>query len=251
MAKNTTTIAFNGNVTLADYATALRSFHHLMDSLSNEVALDAKVKWFVESLEYGSCIATCRGESTLADAAPVGTVVRAYEDTARALMKNKPIPFSSKVRKAARDLAKMTSTSIQSIRFETDEFDAEISGSVLSDEPQYETRFGAVTGRVQSISSRQTLRFTLYDELDDHAISCYLKSGSEDLMREAWGHSAVVEGTVRRHVVSGRVSTVRQVVSVSIIDEGRRDDFLDAIGCAPAVPGSISPEEAIRKIRDA
>lgn len=252
MSNNTTTIAFNGKVTLADYAAALASYHRLMESLSEEVAREAKVNWIVESLEVSSCIATCRGETGTDDFDSIDEVIRAYETTAKSLMGHSEIPYSEKIRKAANDLASMVSTSITSIRFETDSFDGEISNAPPTSEPVFETRFGAVTGRVQSISNRQTLRFTLYDELDDHAVSCYLKPGSEDLMRESWGKIATVEGLVRRNKQTGMVSTVRQVMSVKTLEEGSYFDYRVAIGCAPSLlPNSMSPEDAIRRIRDA
>ena len=43
--------------------------------------------------------------------------------------------------------------------------------------------YGAIEGRVQSLSQRKGLRFTLYYQEFDRAVSCYLSEGQEERMR--------------------------------------------------------------------
>ena len=142
---------------------------------------------------------------------------------------------------------------ITSLRLETDSLDVELFAGGIATGGQEESLpvYGAVEGRIQSLSNRGLLRFTLYDASDDHAISCYLRPGCEDTMRKCWGKAAIVEGVLRRHPKTGRVSTVRDVTEgdVRIIGE-EGGDWREAIGCAPAKRGSISPEEALRRGRD-
>jgi hypothetical protein len=143
---------------------------------------------------------------------------------------------------------------IESIRFETDDFDAEVlSPSVRLPAPEEAVvTYGAVEGRIQSMTNRRGLRFTLYDLADDHAVSCYLREDCEDTMRHGWGKMAVVEGLVRRDPQSGRITTVREIQpnGIQLVEPGERDSWREAIGCAPATEGGILPEEAVRRGRD-
>ena len=78
---------------------------------------------------------------------------------------------------------------------------------------------GAVEGRIQALSSRRGLRFTLYDIIEDRAVGCYLQPGEEGMMRELWGRRAIVEGEVRRDPQSGRPTKIRRVTAVEPVPE--------------------------------
>jgi len=69
-------------------------------------------------------------------------------------------------------------------------------------------------------------------------------------MRRSWGKDALVEGLVRRSPETGRLISVRDVAHVTILAEGEPSDYREALGAAPSEPGSITPEEAIRRIRN-
>ena len=77
--------------------------------------------------------------------------------------------------------------------------------------------YGGVTGRIQTLSSRGGLRFTLFDTLFDRAVSCYLAEGQEELMRDVWGRMAVVEGLVTRDRATGRPQVIRSVRGVTVV----------------------------------
>jgi hypothetical protein len=165
------------------------------------------------------------------------------------------IPFGRKVADPDHKLCGLMNGRITSIRVETRRLDAEVFSShkqSIRGESDSVTSFGAVRGRIQSLTSRGTLRFTLYDAEDDHAISCYLREGSEDVMGTAWGKLAFVEGIIRRDSRSGKVSTVRDVSQdgVQVVQDEGIFHWRDATGCAPAVKGSISAEEAVRRGRE-
>ncbi len=249
MANDTATIALNGEVHIDDFANAMDCFRRMVVALTKEVAAGKAIAWRLDGLEVSSALATIRG---LGDVGAVESVVEAYQRTGQSLQDEAPIPYSDAVQGPARDLANLINGHIHSIRFETNVFDAEITrGKSRGEAPQtFVVRRGSVRGRIQSISSRAGLRFTLYDDLEDRAISCYLQSGSEETMRESWGKYARVEGLVRRNLATGKPSTVRQVTRVVVLPEGAPDEYREAIGCAPAIAGSISPEEAVRKGRD-
>ena len=107
----------------------------------------------------------------------------------------------------ARDFASIINGTVRSIRFENPDDDVEVlhrvpEVSVKTEEPvrprKMQVVWGAMRGRVQSLSNRGGLRFTLYDLVDDKAISCHLPQGYEGTMRDAWGKTAVVEGRIHR-----------------------------------------------------
>ena len=97
----------------------------------------------------------------------------------------------------------LASSTIEAIRFETADDDAIVRRPPARRAPlQHATRekrsYGAVTGRIQTLTSRNALRFALYDQIHDRAVSCYLVEGGQAMMREMWDRMAIVEGWVSR-----------------------------------------------------
>jgi len=85
----------------------------------------------------------------------------------------------------------------------------------------------------------------------DKAVSCYFAEGKQELILGMWGKLATVEGTVYRDPLSGRPLSIRQVSNITPLPEPRsRFEYQDAMGVAPSL-NNLSPEEAIRRIRDA
>ena len=257
MAKDTITLALNGDISLGDFSKAIQQFFHLITGLHDDIAKESSIEWYIESLEGGSAVATIKGIGEKEDdTKAIEQIVDAYIDVGRSIQHETPLNYSKPVKTAARKLTSLINGNIKSVRFETPETDVEVFSSPTVMEYIPITRlsegsFGAVRGRVQSMSNRGQLRFTLYDLVDDRAISCYLLPGSEDIMREAWGKVAMVEGHVRRDPETGYATTVRGVQEIKIIHEGRLGEYREALGAAPGFLGDTLPEEVIRKARDA
>ena len=111
---------------------------------------------------------------------------------------------------------------------------------------------GGVHGRIQTLTSRGGLRFTLYDTLYDRAVGCYLSEGQEEIMRDYWGQTAVVEGTVTRDPNSGRPLTVRHVRNVTPVRQVERMAYLAARGAVKPLPNDQRrPEDLVSAARDA
>lgn len=249
MAIDTVTLRLGGEVPLAQFAIAVSRFDVLVRALSKEIASDAAIEWLVDDLEWSSAIATVRGHSEMPSA--VRRVVVAYGDVGGALAAGQPIPFSSTVAEAARAITSVLNGRVKSVDFET----ALAEYTIVAAAPKPTVApvvqaYGAVTGRIQTLTNRGSLRFTLYDLLYDRAVSSYLQEGREEIMRDAWGRLAVVEGLVQRDAVSGRPLSIRQVTAVTPVEEGAPTDYLQARGAAPSLSG-LSPEAAIRRLRDA
>src|SRR5690242_1859744 len=107
--------------------------------------------------------------------------------------------------------------------------------------------YGAVEGEVQTLTKRHGLRFTLYEFLNDKAVSCYLQEGQEEQMRNIWGKRAIIEGVVSRDK-HGHPISVRQIAHIIPIEE--EGDYTQARGILPMAPDDELPEVRIRRTRD-
>jgi len=244
------TLALHGDVSLDRFAEAIRRFAALVRAL--EQATGAKhITWEITDLEANSARATAVGVATNGAEAEdeVERVVRGFLVVGQSLERGAAIPFTPAVRREAKLLTHVLNGGVKAIRFETAEDEANVRAEIGQIQtPLPRPARGAVEGRIQTLSSRSGLRFTLYDTLHDRAVSCYLAEGSEDVMRNAWGRRAVVEGFVTRDPETDRPLAVRQVRNVELLPELPLNSFRALRGLAPS---ELSAEEAIRRLRDA
>lgn len=242
------------------FAIAIAKFYGLVNALTENIP-GKKVEWVVESLEISSAIATVRG---IGERDHIERIVRAYVEVGTAIQEHRPIPYPQPVIKAAKELTSILNHRVRTIRFESAEREAivrsgdgnkivelsdQIDKMVLHSSISAAPSFGAIEGRIQTLTNRGGLRFTLFDLVNDKAVSCYLKEGHEGQMRDSWGKLAVVIGQITRDPMSGRPLSVRQVTDIVIRPEVT-GTYRDARGVSPPLT-DLSPEAAIRKIRDA
>ena len=256
---DTVTLALQGTVPLSEFSTAVAHLHGLIGALAAE-AQAGDVTWQIEALEGGSASMTARGVAE--NGVPperIDRVVRDYLEVGRALEQRTTIPYPPAVRREAEALVEvLKSARIEEVRFETDESEAivrqvsEAHGGTR-DTPTTQRRgaYGAVTGRVQTLTSRNSLRFVVYDHIHDRAVPCYLVEGREDMMREMWNRMAHIEGWVTRDPESERPRAVRRVTRVTPITEAEPRDYLRAREALPLAPDAELPEHAIRRLRNA
>lgn len=183
----------------------------------------------------------------------VENIVRAYEETADALQKGIPIPYSLAVAEHARGITRVLKGHVETVRFETPRRETVIASPAAP--PNIKAAptlvaIGAIQGRIQTLTERHALRFTLYDALNDKAVSCYLAEAQRELVRNLWGKQATVQGTITRDAETGRPLVVRQITSIQIMEDRGRS-YLSARGALLRRPDMLMPEDAIRKIRDA
>ncbi len=256
MATNDTmTLVVSGDLSLKSFAAAVARFEALVRQLTLENAPKSEITWAIDDLQRSSAITAVRGRG---DPRHVELVVDAFLDVGRSLEARERIRHSQGVAKEAERLARVIKDEVESIRFETSEAEAVVlpeSAAELAPGASFDRfgpgAYGAVTGRVQTLSNRGGLRFTLYDLLHDKAVSCYLLEGSEEQMRDAWGRPAVVEGWVRRDAITGRPLTVRRIARVQVLPEAELGAYIQARGAGAPFDGDLSPEDAIRRVRDA
>ena len=245
MTKTTITFEMGGRIDIKQFEEGVIAFRRLVSALTG----NNRVDWVVSDLQPGSAVATLEGECD--NPQITDRIVRKYESIGESLQKRKEIRDSKRVTNAVNAVMNLT-YSVEYIRFETSEFDYTVfAGGRSRVEPATTSAIGSITGIVQILSNRGSLRFNLYDTIFDKAVSCYLSPGQEELMRELWGRRATVSGRVTRDAETGRPITIRQIMGVEVPDEQPLVSFRDARGTVPWVPGDLLPEEAIRRLRDA
>jgi hypothetical protein len=258
MADNTVTLVLDGRVPLSEFAKGVVAFNDLVSALADEVANGA-VRWVLDDLQFSSAIATARAEGAPED---ISRVVVAYADVGTTLESRATPHYGARVRKA---VEKIVDINVERVRFETASRDALIplrhaiapEQGTLAAAPALQVvrgrkpAFGGIKGRIQTLTNRGGLRFTLFDLHQDRAVGCYFEEGKQDQVRDLWGRYAIVEGMISRDPVNGRPLAIREVKEITPLPDptGRRD-FEAAMGAAPSLSG-MSAEEAIRRVRDA
>ncbi len=258
MPDDTITLALGGDVRLDAFATAIGRLKNLLDALTREVASGARIDWVISALDVSSALTTVRGDVSKPEFLPrVYRVVSAYEEVGEALHAGQLPPFSEAVTVEALAITSVLDDHVDQVRFETalKEWIITSPVSVMETTPLSQPTFapvayGAVEGRVQTLTSRDTLRFTLYDTLNDRAVSCYMAEDAVETMRDVWGRVAVVEGMVTRDPSSGRPLSVRGIREVRVIPSGTPGGYRDAMGSVPR-DGGPRAEDVIRLLRDA
>lgn len=250
MRDKTLTLALEGEITSTQFAQAMTKLDNLVRAITAEVGANRDVKWVVDDLQKSSAVATLRAVTDSPEKAD--QAIQVYEQVGRALSEGLPVPFSKKIDDSARALVGILGGGITSIRFET----ASLDSPITSAPPTLAARaisdaYGAVEGRIQTLTNRASLRFTLYDTLHDKGVSCYLDEGQEERMRDLWGKMAVVEGLVSRSPESGRPLTIRNITRIERTTEEPEGDYTRAIGIISIPEGAPMPEEIIRRMRDA
>lgn len=254
MAEDNLTLALDGSVSLDDFAVAVKGLQGLVNAISRDVAKKDRIEWVLDALEYGSAVTTVRGYSQSPES--VEAVVGAYHYVGEALQSNKRVPYSRQVRHHAQliySILERRQRLVTAIRFETPSSTVVVKPKALLQlhNESIVSSYGAIEGRVQTLTSRGGLRFTLYDSVYDKPVSCYLKVGLENDMRDVWGRRAVVEGWVSREVTSNRPLTVRQVEYIEPLPEVSIGAFRAARGLVSFTDKRFGSEDLIRQARDA
>ena len=250
MRDKTLTLALEGEITSTQFAQAMTNLDKLVRAITAEVGANRDVKWVIDDLQKSSAVATLRAVTDIPEKAD--QAIQVYEQVGQALSDGLPTQFPKNIDDSARALVGILGDGITSIKLET----ASLDVLITSAPPALAARaisdaYGAVEGRIQTLTNRASLRFTLYDTLHDKGVSCYLDEGQEERMRDLWGKMAVVEGLVSRSPESGRPLTIRNITRIERTTEEPEGDYTRAIGIISIPEGAPMPEEIIRRMRDA
>lgn len=240
------TFALGGRVDIGQFQEGITRFQKLVSALTPKQG----VKWVIEDLQSGSATVTLVAETGTPDQA--AKVVADYESIGKALANHEPLPHNhnKRVQNAAAGIQELAHT-MEYVRFETPDGDYIVAGNgAVAPRRSLKVSIGAITGRVQTLTNRGSLRFTLYDHIHDKAVACYLQPGQEELIREVWGRRARVSGTVYRDGVLGLPAEVRQILKIEPLAEPTPGSYQQARGALAGLPGDEKPEAVIRRLRD-
>jgi hypothetical protein len=242
MKKDTITFAIDGEVSIDVFASALNEFKNIVLGIQKEETSSKSIKWMLCDLQYSSAIASIAGIGPhIEDESAVLKIVNKCEEYSDELSKGKIDKYATLKKSAEKLVSLVDGVNVKSVRIETEEkesviYNAKTSLTIVSQKTEFPTKsYGAIRGRIQSISSRTGLRFTLYNQLDDKAVGCYLGPGYEEKMREAWGKYAIVSGLITRDQIDGHPINIREISDVDIVPEDNPYTWRDAIGCAPDI----------------
>lgn len=253
MPNNTLTFEIGGQIQLKDLDTGIRLFTRLINTLTPRDG----VVWIVHDLQPGSAEVTLKceaaeavAERVMRDCESIGKHMSNgtsdYEPVLFAIDKRGAMEAAKKIREfAASESIEYVGIQMESMYFTIRPIDAPPPRSASR-----ATDIGVITGRVQTLSNRGGLKFTLYDDTHDKAVTCFLRSGQEGIMREAWGRRAKVTGAIKRDTV-GKPTVINEIADVELIAEVPPDAYKQARGAIPWNPGDKLPEEVIRQMRDA
>jgi hypothetical protein len=245
----TITLVVHGDLPLDTFAEALTRLQRLIKSLSREVGGQKPIAWVLADLDFGSADMTFAGQGDDPDA--VERVARAYLTVGQALARKGVIPYRPEIAKHARALVDLVGDRVTAIEFKADGEAATVSASNVAPPPALVGAYGAISGQVETLRMRGGLQFTLYDDLFDRPVRCELRTGQEDLMRDAWGRTVLVEGWVERNSLTGIPARVADIERIQIVPERPDVGYWHARGVAPHQKGDPRPEELIRLVRDA
>jgi hypothetical protein len=249
MDKDTLTLALEGHVGLDDFNKAIGHFSRLIHKLSAELSGGADIEWWISDLSSDSAVATIQGVSMTAGVVPL--VVDGYVQIGEALSKGEDVPFSLGVQDEAYALAQLVNGHITQVRFQTPEVAWAVMGGGPSAGHPIKYTYGSVVGRVQTLSMRKGLKFTLYDAIFDRAVSCYLRADQEEIMRNAWGRRTVVSGSIGREPDHGYAVVVHDVTSIQVVEPVEPGSYKQARGAIPWHEGDEPGATIIRRMRDA
>lgn len=258
MFKKSFAIQLDGEVTLGRFQKALEAWHSALEAVSDEVDSDQPHQILISDLSYGSAIASVQIEF---QREPIAAQFEdQFEDIARRIRSNGILDLPKRLQKPARklqDAARFDSG--EGFTLSSDDADFVISAIAISDEHRI-TKFGvdnleaygAVIGRLQSLSSRGALKAVVFDELNDKAVRMALTEEQHETVRDLWDKNVVAEGLVRRDPDTGRPLSMSKVRRIYRKEEPR-DPYAwrRARGVLSHIHPEKSAEQLIREARDA
>jgi hypothetical protein len=250
MKHTTLTLALGGDIPFDEFTKTMERFHRLVDLLTQDLGRNAQITWIVDDLLIGSAVVSIRGEAEQDEA--VERIARAYAVIGESLEHNQPIPYSPPIVQAAKSLTKVLNGQITSIQFEAGGSVSTVTSTVPVEQAAgLIGAYGSIEGRVETLTSRRGLGFTLYDLLYDRAIRCHLEPEQADEVRDAWDRRAIVSGWVRRDPASGRPVMINPVHSIELMPDVEPGSYRRARAIAPAGASDEPLHVVIRRLRDA
>lgn len=254
------TLQLDGIVTLDRFASAIDAWNTALVDISKEVGQEHVLGIYIEDLTSGSALVTSSimfdaeepAQQFTSDFTKVGTKARGENVLA----------FPKSLLEAANRLRSVATADPNGITIASDivdilifptmdrETESIVSGEKSASSPSVEA-FGALSGKLQSVSSRSGLKVVLYDDLFDKAVRCSLTKERHETVRELWDKHVVVEGLIRRDRITGRPLSVSDIWHIrEDVRDPTSQAWLRAFGVLAGVEPDVPVEESIRKVRN-
>ena len=254
MARDTFTFIVEGSLELSDFTGALQLLINFVQALSAEIAKGTTIRWHIEDLKGGSATTVLRGEGEASDTSEAAEgVVRGIGIATASLVTGNAFPYSVPVKEEAIALTRAIQKSVTALHLKTDEEEVVLTTPISEpDEQGLRTHaLGSVEGIVQTLRRREGYVFTLYDNLLDRAIRCYLQPEQEHLMLKAWESKRVrVTGRIHRDALTGLAIDIRDIWEVEALPEIAPGSYKNALGILKD-DDPTPPEVLVRRLRDA
>ena len=108
---------------------------------------------------------------------------------------------------------------------------------------------GAIKGRIQAISSRNRLRFILYDTLFDKPIPCFIEENQKEMVVQYWDKLVFVSGEIIRNPATGVPIRMEHITDIELVPASEPGSYKNARGILAGLWDEPS-EVLIRRLRD-
>lgn len=264
MVERTYAIRVDGTVSLRRWSAMLSAWQDSLSAISTQVGQDRVLSISIDELTYGSAFTEVLAEF---DAEPSAVLfTQAYDSLSRGLRTGdiSDVPKSlQKPGKKMLDAARIDSgdgfiLSSESGDFVVSPASQGTESSVSTVVPDQVVAYGVVSGRLQALSSRGSLRAVIFDEIHDKAVRCFLSIDQHERARELWDQHVIVQGLISRDPATGRPLSIKNIKTIDVDDsKASANDEHDmfawrkARGALKHVHPELSSEELIRLVRDA
>lgn len=247
----------DGSISLEKFSRTLSSWEQLLRAVALEADPDSGVHIILQDLVFGSALVSV--EIMLATEAMESHFSNSFRSIGLAVRDGNIVNFPKAIREPAQKLLNALKLDDGGpLILSTDEFDIVIPNGDMTKiaarnpkQDQLES-IGVITGRLQALSSRGALRFTLYDLLNDRAIRCALTEDQRDDVRELWDHVVEVQGLIRRDPATGIPLSIREISRISLAQGTKiKERWLGARGVLQRISPDVASEVLVRRLRDA
>jgi len=120
----------------------------------------------------------------------------------------------------------------------------------LSPQKLKDEAVGTITGRLQTLSTRKSNLFVVYDHIFDKAVRCQFPTEMHERVHELFDKQVHVHGMVTRYRSTGIPISIRDITAIEFAGSLPGDDYTRARGVLRGVfPSDRSIEELVREMR--
>lgn len=246
----------DGRVTLEQFFLMTAAWKLLFETVGKLVGESDVLDTEIESLQYGSAMVATQTSFRTKYAADQFTEY--VNESARHSGGFPASPLPQELRTSVRRLRAVAKKCEPNdgfiIRTKTEDFfirfDAPVSmtSGVPAIGSHSSESFGVLSGRLESISSRQGFKAVIYDEIFDRAVRLNLDDSWSDRMRVLWSKQIHALGTIRRDFQTGRPLSISEIQSITeVVDNKDQWLWKEAKGVLRRLAPGVQSEDLINR----